>query len=460
MGRGAADVERVGSELIAPAKAVRPLDHWYGIVVAVCVFFSQFGIYGTLNSYAVFEHQMTEDESLGKPSSTTVSFGNSVSNGLAPIISIFAGALCDRLGPRIVLSCAAVLVVVGWVAASFATSAPMLVVLYSIPCCIASACLSTPGSAAVSSWLDRRISLGMGIAYSGNGGGSSVIVPIAGVLAQNMSWRASFRIMAAFPAISLIAAMFVVFREAPQLRPPLSPGERRFLRCMLSSRAFWTLFLSGALFSFTFFSALYLIVPFAASYGEPGTFYAAKTRIDISLAASLFTWFGVLKWFGSLALGSVAHKTEPRIVYAISSGAVGVICCVWPLCNTYLELAVVAGCVGFAFAGMFATLPAMTARCFAGPFCGLGVGSTMAAFAVGGFAGPPAVMAIKAHMDGAYTLSFAVMGLSSAASGLICFIAGRGFLHHQPFATDDTPLAPEDIDEDAGRVSGVSQPLV
>eukprot|EP00672_Neobodo_designis_P020686 CAMPEP_0174853036 /NCGR_PEP_ID=MMETSP1114-20130205/27326_1 /TAXON_ID=312471 /ORGANISM="Neobodo designis, Strain CCAP 1951/1" /LENGTH=426 /DNA_ID=CAMNT_0016087657 /DNA_START=29 /DNA_END=1306 /DNA_ORIENTATION=+ len=421
------------------ARRVKPKDHWFGIVVAVIIFLCQFGIYGSTNSYSLFAHQISEDESLGKPSSTEVSFGNSIGNGLAPVMAIVAGALCDRVGPRVVLITACVLTSAGWLLSSFAENTITLILSYSLPVCLGSACLSTPGGAAVSSWLDKRLSLGMGIAYSGNGAGSSVIVPIAGVLASNLQWRTSFRIMALFPTIGLVAALFLSFRTAPEPRKPLSPQERRFLAALLSSRAFWILWTSGVLFSFTFFAVLYIIVPFGSSYGEPGTFYAQYSRIEVSKAATLFTFFGVFKWVGSLTLGTLAHRTEPRLVFGSCAGLVGLTLSLWPLSTVYYQLAIGASVVGFGFAGMFATLPAMTAKCFAGKFAGLAIGATMSSFAVGGFSGPPVILAIKAASAGSLTGSFGAMGLAVVSSGAVCFVCGNGYLGHQRFASDADP---------------------
>jgi MFS family permease len=270
-------------------------------------------------------------------------------------------------------------------------------------------------------------------------------VPIAGLLAANYSWRTSMRIMAVFPLISLVAACFVVFRVKPTPRKPLSALERRFLRCMLSSRAFWTLYVSAALFSFTFFAALYIIVPFAASYGKSDSFYADRDRIEVGKAATLFTFFGVAKWIGSVLLGGVAHQTEARLVYAVSAGVVALTCTFWPLAPDFTTLAAVATVIGVGFSGMFATLPSMAAKCFAGPYAGLGIGATMSSFALGGFAGPPVILAIKTSQSGSYTFSFVLMAATTALSGAICFIAGFGALDHQDYASpsDEVDALPD-----------------
>ena len=431
--------------------AGKPVDHWWGIVVAWMVFTVQFFLYGTMNSYSVFSHLMQLDERLGRPSGTAVSFGNSVANGVAPILSIFAGAICDRVGPKIVLGVAGLLAGIGWFFATFATSVTMLVAIYSIPVCVASACLSTPGSTAVSSWLRQRLSIGMGIAYAGNGAGSSVIVFVAGYLAErpNADWRVAFRWMAIFPCIALAAALVTSFRVPPNPRPVLSPGERAFLKQLFTSGVFWTLAGAGALFSFTFFAVLYIIVPYGSSLGRANSPYEHVAPVSVAQAATLFTFFGVLKFIGSLTLGLVANRTEARLVYACAAGMTALACCFWGLAHTFVAHAVVCSVLGFTFAGMFCTLPSMAARCYAGPFAGLGIGCVMASFAVGGFGGPTVVTAIKEHLsDGSYSLACGILGASSMASGLLILVGGRdGRIAAQPFAQ---PFLP-DHDDCAGE---------
>ena len=430
--------------IVAADAGGKPVDHWWGLVVSWGVFAVQFFLYGTMNSYPVFASSMSDDASLGNPSATEVSLGNSIMNGLAPIVGLFAGALCDRVGPRLVLGTGALLCAVGSFASSFVTgSVALMVVVYSLPVCMASGALGTPGSAAVSNWLERRVSTGMGIAYAGNGAGSSVIVVVAGQLV-GLGWRRAFRWMALFPLVGgFLAAMVTSFRVPPTPRPALSPAERRFLAGLLCSSTFWVLWLSGALFSFTFFAALYIIVPYGASMGAPGTPYEDAAVISVGKATTLFTFFGVTKFIGSNVLGLVATRTEARLVYAMSAGVTAVTCAMWVFARTFAEHAVCCSVLGFGFSGMFATQPALAAACYAGPYAGLGIGLVLASFAVGGFLGPPIVTSIQALQGGGYNGSLALMAVVSVLSGAVVIVGGAGGrFRHQSFALGTPADAP------------------
>lgn len=418
-----------------PATEEKPFDFWYGWVVAICVFLVQFGVYGTMNSYSTFSHLMEEDESLGHPTSSQISVGNAIANGVAPLISVLAGNLVDHLGPRIVLAASAVLCAIASFISSFATDITTLVLLYSIPACLGSSCLSTPGTAAVASWMKRHLNTAMGIAYAGNGAGSSFIVLFAGYLASSsLGWRASFRIMAICPVIGFVAAMFIVRRVKPKPRPPLSKQDVGFLKQLVRNPSYWFLFLGCGLFSFTFFSALYLIVPFAMDFGRAGTPYEKYEKIEGKTAGSLFTFFGVVKWLSSWTLGFAANKTEPRLVASFCASVLCITCCFWAMCEHYYQLAIVSSFLGFGVAGVFATLPSMASRCFFGPRVGLGVGLVMAAFAFGGFAGPPVITSIKEASNNSYTLSLGAMGLSAGMAAIVLFFGLDGRVQQQEFA--------------------------
>ena len=438
------DDDLSSSSPVASPNAVLPADHWYGMVVAVCVFFCQFGIYGTMNSYSTFAHLLEKDSVLGFPSATQVSVGSSVTNGLSSLLTIFGGIALDTLGPRFCLALCCLLMSTASFASSFATSMTTFIVIYSIPSCLASAFLAAPGAAAVSSWLDKRLPLGMGIAYSGNGAGSSVIVLLAGYLAgSQLGWRQSFRWMAICPAIGFVAAMFLKPRQP--LRPMrfFPADERRFMAHLFCCSTFQKLWLAAVFFSFTFFSVLYMVVPFALVLGETGGPYAQYQGIKVELAVTLFTWFGVVKWVSSVLLGAVASRLGTTSIYCVGSASLFVACVLWPLCTSYAELAAVVSLSGFGVAGIFATMTSLTGQFFNGPYRGLAMGLVTSGYAVGGFTGPPVIQALRVASDGVYTPSFVLMAVCAAISG---GLVGYGIRHppEAPYFFAQDPMAATD----------------
>lgn len=194
----------------------RPPDHWMGWFVAVSGALMQMMSYGIDNSFSTFSSSMQSDPTLGFPSSTAVSFGNSVSLGLSPVFGVFAGFLVDRVPPRIMMFISTALLFLGcWLASSFAKSSVEVAFSYCLLASISSAFMLSPGAAATGSWFHRGLGLAQGLTFSGGGIGSAWISPILGTWVEAYGWRKTFRLMSSFCAIGLLACIFSCRRGEP-----------------------------------------------------------------------------------------------------------------------------------------------------------------------------------------------------------------------------------------------------
>ncbi|GET85779.1 monocarboxylate transporter-like protein [Leishmania tarentolae] len=186
-----------------------PADHWIGYFVAISGALMQMMSYGIDNSFSIFSNSMQNDPSLGYPSATTVSFGNSVSLGLSPVFGVFAGFLVDRVPPRVMMFISTVMLFAAlWLSSSFAKSSAEVTASYSLLASISSALMLSPGAAATGSWFRRRLGLGQGINFCGGGIGSAVVPAVLGSLVDVYGWRHTFRLMSAFCSIGLVATIF------------------------------------------------------------------------------------------------------------------------------------------------------------------------------------------------------------------------------------------------------------
>lgn len=101
------------------------------------------------------------------------------------------GWLIDRLGPRGFISAAGVLCGLGWAGMGYATSLPMLYLLY---------CLAGTGAAFVYSgsigsalkWFKERRGLASGIMAAGFGGGTALFIPFISSMLASSGHRATF----------------------------------------------------------------------------------------------------------------------------------------------------------------------------------------------------------------------------------------------------------------------------
>lgn len=197
------------------AVTYKPADHWIGYIVAISGALMQMMSYGIDNSFSIFSSSMQKDPTLGYPTATTVSFGNSVSLGLSPIFGVLAGFLADRVPPRIMMFISTVMLFAGlWLSSTFAKSSAQVTAAYSLLASISSAFMMSPGASATSSWFRRRLGLGQGINFCGGGIGSAVVPAVLGSLVEVYGWRKTFRVMSAFCSIGLLGT-FLSCRRHP-----------------------------------------------------------------------------------------------------------------------------------------------------------------------------------------------------------------------------------------------------
>src|SRR5829696_5019954 len=119
------------------------------------------------------------------------------------------GWLIDRLGPRWFISAAGLLCGLGWAGMGYATSLPMLYVLY---------CAAGTGAAFVYSgsigsalkWFKEKRGLASGIMAAGFGGGTALFIPIIQSMLRDSGYQHTFLVTGIFQgSIILIVAQFL-----------------------------------------------------------------------------------------------------------------------------------------------------------------------------------------------------------------------------------------------------------
>jgi OFA family oxalate/formate antiporter-like MFS transporter len=131
------------------------------------------------------------------------------------------GWLIDRLGPRWFISAAGLLCGLGWAGMGYATTLPMLYMLY---------CLAGVGAAFVYSgsmggalkWFKDRRGLAAGIMAAGFGGGTALFVPIISSIIGSRGYQAAFIATGLFQGLVIVAvAQFL--RHPPHAATAATP---------------------------------------------------------------------------------------------------------------------------------------------------------------------------------------------------------------------------------------------
>jgi OFA family oxalate/formate antiporter-like MFS transporter len=132
------------------------------------------------------------------------------------------GWLIDRLGPRGFITAAGVLCGLGWAGMGYATSLPMLYVLYALAgtgaAFVYSGCI---GSAL--KWFQDRRGFASGVIAAGFGGGTALFIPIIASIIQNDGYRSAFL----YTGVAQGVIIFVVaqFLRHPPHDAPTAPAK-------------------------------------------------------------------------------------------------------------------------------------------------------------------------------------------------------------------------------------------
>jgi MFS transporter, OFA family, oxalate/formate antiporter len=147
------------------------------------------------------------------------------------------GWFIDRLGPRGFITAAGLLCGLGWAGMGYATSLPMLYVLY---------CAAGTGAAFVYSgcigsalkWFKDKRGLASGIMAAGFGGGTALFIPIISSLLKSDGYQQTFLISGLVQG--LVIVFVAQFLRHPQADPAPAPKSQRAFGAQIGGAHFTT----------------------------------------------------------------------------------------------------------------------------------------------------------------------------------------------------------------------------
>ncbi|MEA2872005.1 MAG: hypothetical protein QOH67_1981 [Hyphomicrobiales bacterium] len=362
------------------------------------------------------------------------SFGFLVSAFLGP----FAGRMMDTRGPRVVLGAGTVLVVLGLSLGSLMREPWQFYLTLGLLVGVGTNLLGYGiHSQFLPNWFVRRRGLAIGLAFSGVGVGSIVLLPWLQVVIVRDGWRWSC-VLLALIAAAVLLPLNLLLRKKPQdigLQPDgdATPGakgavvrpsnvvdpawaavEWTLARALRTARFWWV-----ALGYFCGLYAWYAVQVHQTKYlTEIGV---APT--EAAFALGLVALVGVP---GQIVFGHVSDRIGREWAWAI--GSLGFAVCYVALIalqagtNPVLlyTMVIAQGFLGYSYTSV---LGPIVVEIFEGPHFGTIFGTVMLAAVAGGAAGPSVTGVLYDHLgnyNAAFWVAMAACGVSAAA----IFIAG------------------------------------
>jgi OFA family oxalate/formate antiporter-like MFS transporter len=207
------------------------------------------------------------------------------------------GWLIDRLGPRGFISAAGLLCGLGWAGMGYATSLPVLTVLY----CAAGIGAAFVYSASIGSalkWFKDRRGLASGIMAAGFGGGTALFIPLISWLIRTQGYQTAF-VVTGIVQGALILAVAQVLRHPPAEPAAAKPataaasnvGRHHFTTAeMLTTPQFYVLYVMFVLMATGGLLVTANAGPISKSWGLASALTIAGTLSPIANGASRIFW--------------------------------------------------------------------------------------------------------------------------------------------------------------------------
>ena len=310
-------------------KLANSLKFYYGwIIVAVALISMAFWM-GIRTSFSVFYVALLEDFPWSRAGSAGVqSMALITYTFMAPLV----GGLIDRFGPRRVIAPGILILAVGLMLCSKIEILTQFYIFYGV---IAGAGISCIGivsySAILAHWFEKKRGLASGIALSGMGLGTFLLVPMSQSFISMWGWRVTFIITGCLVLFILVPANALFLRHKPQElgqhpdgSTPSDSNHKNHsqdpsnntqsndwtLRKAFSTLRFWALIF----FPFFGFIAVFIIVVHQVKF-------LVDQGVDKMTAAFIFAMVGIVSSIFRIFWGWLSDRISRELTYTM-----GIVC--------------------------------------------------------------------------------------------------------------------------------------
>ncbi|MBU9723613.1 MULTISPECIES: OFA family MFS transporter [Bacillaceae] len=331
----------------------------------------------------------------------------SITIAVFAFITIFAGRLQDRIGPRLVATLGGVFLGIGLMLASQATTIIELYLYYGVVGGIGIGMAYVCPLSACVKWFPDKRGLISGIAVAGFGLGGLIFQPIITRLIEGVGVSSSFF------WVGLIYLLFVVAGAQLLKNPPVTEEnqleengdfikpKQYSTREMLASYQFyllWIMFLFGSMTGL-------LVISYAVDIG------VEIAKLDMTKAANAVTVIALFNAGGRIVLGKVSDRIGRMNTLMVIYGLTGLVMLYMAFGSiNYLLFITIVSIIGFCFGGFLALFPSVTADFYGTRNIGGNYSLLYQAYGISAFVGPFIINFIS------FTQAFII-------SSLLCFIA-------------------------------------
>ncbi|WP_327280788.1 MFS transporter [Streptomyces sp. NBC_01205] len=257
---------------------------------------------------------------------------------VSAIAGIYVGRVLDRRGPRTVMTAGSVLGALSLLVIAAAPALPLFFAGWLLAGAAMAAIFYQPAFAALTRWWAPDHIRALTIVTLAGGLASTVFAPLTALLADHMSWRATYVVLAGILAVLTVPAHALALKAPWPPAPPSPPHLTGSHEQVVRSRAFWMLAVTFTLSAFAMYAVVIGLVPLLLERGYTTTQAAwalglggAGQTLGRTLYATLARHLGVtartvtLIALGALTTAGLATVAGPYALLIAVSVLAGVI---------------------------------------------------------------------------------------------------------------------------------------
>ncbi|MFC1798887.1 MFS transporter [Thermodesulfobacteriota bacterium] len=189
-------------------------DFYYGWVIVAIGLLSMVFWMGIRSGFSVFYVALLDEFQWSRGSSAGV---QSVSMIVYTICAPVVGSLIDRFGPRKVIAAGVLVLSCGLILSALIQNLAQFFLFYGVIMGVGITSIGIVSySSIIAHWFEKKRGLASGIAVSGMGLGTFLMVPLAQQLISSWGWRATFLVFGALVLVILLPLNGIFLRHKPE----------------------------------------------------------------------------------------------------------------------------------------------------------------------------------------------------------------------------------------------------
>lgn len=359
---------------------------WWVVTAGIVIYATLLGSY---QAFGVFFKPIQSEFGWGRAVTATAFFIGTVAMGvLAPIV----GTLCDRFGPRRVITAVGISSALGYALISQVQTQWQLYGCFVLMG--SGGAFFVPVLSVVSRWFTLRRGLALGLTGIGGGLGQALFPPLAQVLLDHFGWRQAYLIMSGGLVI-VVVSVAQILRGNPRDKGLLPYGENGNvdtkvsgnrqpaaislkLNQVIRTKVFWIIVVATGAGHLTYQMTWVHLVP-----------YVTDPDIGVSsmVGASLMSAIGWSNMAGKVFMGNLSDRIGLRLTLVICYGISG-FAMLWLIVAKQLWMLYLFSFVlGFFYGGQMPLQPALAGAIFGLGSLGAVSGGVQSGTSIGGATG-------------------------------------------------------------------------